>query len=254
MSALDELIEDDVARKRAFVALKKAIDRCFSVSDWREFAMEHDVPYIEGHGRLLRSLQFGDDDYGSSILQVLNYMGDHHEDALRILMRHDKLERKLKDDAPELYAAIHDDVAHIVVEDESLTASEVVRRALSDAKELIRSTGAISAVDRVHTALHGYLRDICDEESLSYPKDASAQQLYKVIRTNHPSFSAAGTHEEEIKRIGNSMAAALDAVNTLRNQASVAHPNADLLDEIDAKLAVNAARTLFNYVSGKISE
>jgi len=47
-------------------------------------------------------------------------------------------------------------------------------------------------------------------------------------------------------------ATALDAVNTLRNQASVAHPNKDLLDDVDATLVVNAARTLFNYVSGKI--
>lgn len=254
MSALDELFEDDTARKRAFVALKKAIEVRFSASDWREFAMEHNVPYIEQHARLLRSLQFGDDDYGSSILQVLNYMWDYHEDALRILMRHEKLERKLKNDAPNLYSAIHDDVAHIVVEHENLTASEVVRRALFDAKELIRSTGAVSAVDRVHTALHGYLRDICDEESLVYPKDPSVQQLYKLIRTNHTAFSAAGPHEEDIKKISNSMAAALDAVNTLRNHASVAHPNEDLLDDVDATLVVNAARTLFNYVNSKISK
>jgi hypothetical protein len=254
MSALDELFEDDVARKRAFVALKKAIDGCFSVSDWREFAMEYDVTYIEDHARLLRGLQFGDDDYGSSILQILNYMWDYHEDALKILMSHKKLERKLKNDAPDLYSAIHDDVAHISVEHENLTASEVVRRALSDAKELIRSAGAVSAVDRVHTALHGYLRDICDEESLAYPKGASVQQLYKVIRNEHAAFSAAGPHEEEIKRISNSMATALDAVNTLRNQASVAHPNEDLLDDVDATLVVNAARTLFNYVSGKLSK
>jgi hypothetical protein len=254
MSALDELFEDDVARKRAFVALKKAIDGRFSVSDWSEFAMEHDVPYIENHSRLLRGLQYGDEDYGSSILQVLNYMWDYHEDALRILMSHEKLERILKKDAPDLYSAIHDDVAHITVEHESLTASEVVRRALSDAKDLIRSAGAVSAVDRVHTALHGYLRDICDQESLDYPKDPSVQQLYKIIRKNHAAFSVAGPHEDEIKKVSSSMATALDAVNTLRNHASVAHPNQDLLDEIDATLVVNAARTLFNYVCGKISK
>jgi hypothetical protein len=48
------------------------------------------------------------------------------------------------------------------------------------------------------------------------------------------------------------MAAALDAMNTLRNHASVAHPNEDLLDDVDATLVVNAARTLFNYVNSKI--
>ena len=50
------------------------------------------------------------------------------------------------------------------------------------------------------------------------------------------------------------MASALDAVNTLKNQASVANPNEDLLDDVDATLVVNVARTLFNYVSGKVSK
>jgi hypothetical protein len=129
--------------------------------------------------------------------------------------------------------------AHIVVEQGKLMASEVVRRALADAKELIQSSGAVSAVDRVHTALHGCLREICDKESLVYSKAPTVQQLYKVIRT---SVLAEGPHEEEIKRISNSMATAVDAVNTLRNQASVAHPNEDLLDDVDATLVVNTAK------------
>ena len=253
MSALSELFEDDGARKRAFVSLKKAIDDRFNVSDWREFSMENNAPYIEHHARLLRSLQYGDEDYGSAVLQMLNYMWENDEDALKTLFSHEKLQRKLENDAPDLFAAIHNDVEHIAVEDEALSSSEVVRRALSDAKELIRSSGATSAVDRVHTALHGYLRDICEDESLSYPAGATVQRLYKSIREGHSAFATAGPHEEEIKKISYSMASALDAVNTLRNQASVAHPNEHLLDEVDAKLVVNAARTLFNYVSGKIS-
>jgi hypothetical protein len=35
-------------------------------------------------------------------------------------------------------------------------ATETVRRALADAEHLIQKNGATSAVDRVHTALHGY--------------------------------------------------------------------------------------------------
>jgi hypothetical protein len=253
MSALDELLEDDARRKKALVALKKVIEKCFSVSEWREFAMEHDVPYIEDHARLLRSLQYGDEDYGSCVLQVLTYMWDYHQDELQTLMRHDKLARRLEKDAPDLYAAIHDDIEHIEVDEEHLSAPEVVRRALADARELIASSGPISAVDRVHTALHGYLREVCDDAGIAYPKDPTVQKLYKLIREDHVGFDATGPHADEINRIGQSMAGALDAINTLRNQASVAHPNDDLLDEADATLAINAGRTLFNYVAAKIA-
>jgi hypothetical protein len=39
--------------------------------------------------------------------------------------------------------------------------TDVVERALVDAEQLLSSSGPISAVDRVHTALHGYLREVC---------------------------------------------------------------------------------------------
>ena len=40
--------------------------------------------------------------------------------------------------------------------------SEVVLRALQDAENLIQTSGPTSAVDRVHTVLHGYLIAVCD--------------------------------------------------------------------------------------------
>jgi hypothetical protein len=39
--------------------------------------------------------------------------------------------------------------------------SEIVESALRDAETLIQSNGAPNALDRVHTAFHGYLREIC---------------------------------------------------------------------------------------------
>lgn len=78
------------------------------------------------------------------------------------------------------------------------------------------------------------------------------QKLYRLVREEHAGFDATGPHADEINRVAQSMAGALDAINTLRNQASVAHPNDDLLDEAEATLAINAGRTLLNYVAAKI--
>jgi hypothetical protein len=48
---------------------------------------------------------------------------------------------------------------------------DVVVRALADADELIRANGATSAVDRIHTALHGRaLGDECRADSIRVPR------------------------------------------------------------------------------------
>lgn len=44
--------------------------------------------------------------------------------------------------------------------------SETVERALSDAEQLIHTQGAVSSIDRVHTAFHGYLRVIASETNI----------------------------------------------------------------------------------------
>ena len=60
---------------------------------------------------------------------------------------------------------------------------EAVARALKDASALIESTGASSGLDRVHTALHGYLRSLCAAQSLSCPQKATLATLFKTLRT-----------------------------------------------------------------------
>ena len=61
-----------------------------------------------------------------------------------------------------------------------------VERAISDAETLIQKSGATSGVDRIHTALHGYLIAACDAAKIAYPKDADLPQLLKLLRQHHP--------------------------------------------------------------------
>lgn len=49
------------------------------------------------------------------------------------------------------------------------------------------------------------------------------------------------------------MSAILDALNPVRNRASVAHPNATLLAQAEAMLVVNATRTILHYLDAKLS-
>ena len=49
------------------------------------------------------------------------------------------------------------------------------------------------------------------------------------------------------------LSSALDALNPLRNRASVAHPNDELLELPEAMLVINVARTLLHYFDTRIS-
>ena len=48
------------------------------------------------------------------------------------------------------------------------------------------------------------------------------------------------------------LATVIDCLNTLRNKASLAHPNEEILEETEAILAINSVRTLFHYLDRKL--
>jgi hypothetical protein len=132
--------------------------------------------------------------------------------------------------------------------------SEIVERALTDCENLIRTNGAISGVDRIHTALHGYLVAVCNKAGIQYTAEASLTALFKLIRQQHPQLQNLGYRAAEIEKILNSSSAILDALNPVRNKATVAHPNSQLLDKDEAMLVINISRSLLHYLDSKFSK
>lgn len=129
------------------------------------------------------------------------------------------------------------------------SASTEVSNALVDASVL----GAPRAVDRVHTAMHSYLHQICDEAGLSdVGATPTMARLLKVIKQQHPAFSELGPREEHVARVLQAMGTILDALNPLRNHHSAAHPLNQLLDEPEANLVCNTVRTLLAYLDARL--
>jgi hypothetical protein len=130
--------------------------------------------------------------------------------------------------------------------------SEVVDRALSDAESLLRTRGATSGVDRVHTALHGYLMALCDEAAIDYPTDSSVPTLFKLLRERHPSLRADGPRADDVTQVLRSLATIINSLGPVRNMASVAHPNRLLLKAPEAMLMFNVVRSILHYLDAKI--
>lgn len=129
--------------------------------------------------------------------------------------------------------------------------SDVVERALRDAEGLLATRGATSGVDRVHTAFHGYLRAVANRIGLTVSDNASVTELFKAIREGHPNFQHSRPRQGDIDKVTRSLASIVDALNPVRNLASVAHPNESLLDEPEAMLVINSVRSLLHYLNSR---
>lgn len=132
--------------------------------------------------------------------------------------------------------------------------SEVVYEALKDAELLLASRGPKNAVDRAHTALHGYLKQLCLKRGETLPKDASLTDVFKVLRERFPEFATTIPHDSEAKRVFGSLSSALDSLNTIRNRGTLAHPNALLLEPAEAMLYVNLSRAVLSYIEAKTNK
>lgn len=129
---------------------------------------------------------------------------------------------------------------------------EVVQRALRDAENLLANSGAVSAIDRAHTALHGYLKWVCAEAGNSpAAKDPSVTELLKHAE-KHQEFAGSSVHSDKTVKVLRAFGSALDAINQVRNRGSIAHPNEQLVDEADAMLVVNAARSILRYFDDRL--
>jgi Mn-dependent DtxR family transcriptional regulator len=225
------------------LAMQRAIVADFSSTDWHELGYLtgfHD--YIRGHARLLRSLGFGDDDYGACAFQALEHFANNDIRALVAVLDHPKVRPHLEREQAAKLVELGYQAGHVPAVQPSVSASQVVRRALQDADHLLATSGAPSAIDRLHTAMHGYLKSTCQDCGISLPKGATLTQAYKALRAHHPALQSLGEHDGEIGRVLGSFASVLDALNTLRNHGSVAHPNEYIVERAEGELVVNAVR------------
>lgn len=136
---------------------------------------------------------------------------------------------------------------------DTVITSKTLRLALNDAETLLQTSGATSGVDRIHTALHSYLLAVCEQYGIQHDIDADITGLFKNIRAGHPAFVSMGPRADDIRKVLKACAVIMDALNPLRNRASMVHPNKELLEHAEAMLVINICRTLLHYLDTKFS-
>src|SRR6266480_3892965 len=105
---VDTQMKRGFSRDKPILALQRAIKATFDDGQWQELGClvgKHDV--VVGHGRLLRSLRWGDEDYGGCIFDVLPALLGADFENLRTVEEFVGLREWLRQKEPKLYAELY---------------------------------------------------------------------------------------------------------------------------------------------------
>jgi hypothetical protein len=92
-------------RNKLVLVLKRAIEATFRADDWKEVGYAtNTVDFIQGHPRLLRSLSWGDDDYGEHVFTAIEAIMDEDPKNLEVLLERKDIEGWIKENDPEVYS------------------------------------------------------------------------------------------------------------------------------------------------------
>ena len=80
-----------------------------------------------------------------------------------------------------------------------------------------------------------------------------ADALREAFAGAAPKLADLGPRGQDVEKVLNSCANILGAFLPVRNRASVAHPDQQLLDEPEARLVINVGRSLLHYLDSKLS-
>lgn len=133
--------------------------------------------------------------------------------------------------------------------------STFVRDVLDQCDTLVSAHKCSSGVDRAHTALHAYFKEVCTDTGIHINEsNPNLQHFWSKIKSEHPKFVIDITeHNKPINQIVTTLAKILENMNDIRNKQSFSHPNDEIIGEEEARLVINISRVLLQYIDGKVN-
>lgn len=243
-------------KNRLIYALGLAIESKFDASDWTKLGYEIDaVEEIEGHHRLIRSLNWGDPDYTQNIIDVLKEIG-RIPGQLEKVAEFVNLEEWLKRKRHDLYEELYKDIepSHLLednpLDTEEFDLSKQLRR-IYDSLEEDPELAIGTTKEMVETVLKTILQEEVEEDldDLDIPELIKA--VHKNIQLIPDDVEDANKAHQTVKRTLNNLGQIVIGIAELRNSYGTGHgkiKNESGLKPYHARLAVNAGVTLAKFL------
>lgn len=129
-----------------------------------------------------------------------------------------------------------------------VTGNKAVLIALKDAQAHIDVGQFTNAVDRVHTAFHGYLREVLDGYQIQYVRSDNLSALLTKLHEFYGQVIQPPEVAARIKTILRCSGGIVQSVNEIRNNNTVAHPTHQLIEKREAELVVRVVDALLCYI------
>ena len=126
--------------------------------------------------------------------------------------------------------------------------SITISKAIDDADLFIREGKMDSAVDRIHTALHGYLIELLAKFKDEFDKEESLPTLFKNLYTRYKSVILPESIGNRIQTVLRSGSGIINTINELRNNNTIVHPNEQLIQKREAQLVLRLTNALVDYI------
>ncbi len=238
------------------LALKRAIEATFDDGKWRELGYLTDtIDIIEGHSRLLRSLDWRDDDYSANILNVLPEILGKNLENREVVEDFVGLEEWLRSHEPQLHEKLYGGTSVPLEEIEKAAGVHSVlelNQQIGRIRHSIHDDPAL-AVGSAKELLETVMRTILGEDDDGTKTDDVPALLKRVQRALGLSPQAASPDmvgSEVLCRTLSNLGQVVIGVAELRNLVGTGHGRSKgpEIDDVHARLVVNAAATIATYL------
>lgn len=251
---MEKLLES--RKKDKFIlAIKKCIENTFSESEWEELGyLTGGKELVHNHPRLLRSLDFGDADYGGNILDVLERLIEIDSNNLQVIEDFTGLHNWLRDNEPRYYEEFygHSNTHLATVEHLSIRNSFELNQHLARIRGSV-DTDPELAIGATKEMLESVMKTIVESFGLSADKKDMPDLLKLVqknmnLEPNEVSPSAKGA--ETIKKTLSNLGQIVTGINELRNLYGTGHGKVRQtgVSGRHARLVVGAGTTLAVFI------
>lgn len=252
-------MKEGFSTQKAMVALQRAIVATFDDGRWQELGYllgEHEA--VVNHHRLLRSLHWGDSDYGGHVFDVLENLLGPNFNNLQQIEEFVGLREWLRQKDQVLYAELYDDDEPTpVVSLEQIEAAAVIH----DVVELNKHAGRIrrgiiedpeQAIGSAKELLETVLKTVIGDHNLRPSDDIPA--LLKKARTeldldpNAPGGTSPAA--DSLRRTLSSLGQVVVGVAEVRNLYGTGHGRSKSheLEIAHSRLVVNAAVSIATFL------
>ena len=240
----------DELKNKEKINLSKVLMNTLNSGDWKELFAITECDYCpQNSGQFYKDVHWNNDGLKQGCINAVEFILEADPVNIKEIWELEGVQSALKRNRPELYNVIESivDGVVLVASPDVNNTNDSVFKALEDAEVLLTTQGASSAYDRMHTALHGFLRQICDNNNISFVNGDAITALIPKI-SNYIKEQPDDGRNSKVFAMLRSAGSMLDTINYLRNHHSMSHPNEHLLKESDAKFAINLARSIMTYI------